>query len=431
MNQELPFRDVGGRTPLVSAIDRLFSKINFETEAETLEPQNIVCTEGAFREFLGEMNWTLAKVSFNELMDEKSGDFALRDDGKTPNWYHEFDQVMLSLALIKSGKIDEVELEKAGGAEVLVSGQLRHDSFEDHGKVPTQIYAEFERDLHEEHQASQINDEEEFVYRHQATGASHIIDLMTRKIPVRAKDYYDLFGEEPPHGADEQGFVLKPNGKRLKIARYDGDLNEYHAKQIQHALAAMAKPIDGIGGVFSRIMPDFLDRKDDPSQKFSVWDNIKYAKERRSHYSEYPYAKEASRQHPQFREVYMALDAIMGIGVRSLETVNHYFHKDNKDNPYQARPIDIEEWVKPAREVLEVMPKGWRPDILMLERLENVAKQEYERSNRQHKHSTAQAILNHALYPAFAPLIGEDRRAEGVIEYERSQGHQADGQAPG
>ncbi len=420
-------------TPLVRAIDNLFSKINFQTEAETLEPENIAKTEAAFLEFLDEMRWPLGKVSFSELMKEKSGDFALRDDGKTPSWYHELSEIMIFLALVKSGKIDEAILDKYGGAEVMISAQLRHDSWEDHGKTPMEIYAELEHDLDEAQRTGAITKEQEYVLQRKAAGVAEIVKLMTRKVPVRADQVlpekkwpFNLswvsniiekmpllsrfnFASAPL--VDKQGFVLKTNGKRLKVDRFGGDLNQYHEGQIRNPMAAMAKIIDSICGADSRIMPDFLERMHDDSKKFSVADNVKYAKERRAHYSGYPYAKEANDKNPVFADAFLSMDSILGIIVSSLETVNHYFDKNNRDNPYGARPADIDRYVGPAREALSCLPAGWRPDVLMLERLEHVAQQEGE-------NSMAKAILNFALYPAFAPLIGEDRRSQDVLMYQ-------------
>lgn len=439
----LPFEKTDDRTDMFRAIDTLFSKIDFETEAETVELDNITQTKQAFREFLAEMNWKLGKVSFDELMDEKSGDFAMRDDGITPSWYHEFSEIMVFLALVKSGKISDDVL-SSGGAEVIVSSFLRHDSWEDHGKTPHDIYAELERDLYEELGVFEPPSEREHETRKRAAAVSNVVDLATRKVPVRGTDYFGLYGKAPDHGVDDQGFVLKANGRRLKVDRYDGDLNSYHQKQMQHPYASIVKMIDSICGLDSRIMPDYLDRKDDDQAKFSTASNIVYARERRSHYSNY--AKGAIAQNPQFREAFEALDAILGIGVRTLETVNHYFHRDNKDNPYIAQPVDIDDYVEPARDVLEVLPKGWRPDTLILERLENIAKQELEQNkpppmntplgHQEKKHykwprSIADAVLNHALYPAFVPLIGKDRRAADVIEYEKSRRGDPDGQTPG
>ncbi len=429
---KLPFEKIDDRSTLVQAIDNLFSKIDFETEAETIETQNITQTELAFREFLEEMDWKIGKVSFSELMDEKSGDFSLRDDGVTPSWYHEFSEIMVFLALVRSGKISEDVL-NSDGAEVIVSAFLRHDSWEDHGKTPNDIYSELERDLYEEMDVSGPAEEDEYVTRTRAAAVADVVDLATRKVPMTGADYFGLHGEVPEHGVDEHGFALSAKGRRLKVDRYNGDLNSYHSKQIQNPYAAIVKMVDSICGLDSRVMPDYLDRKDTDDAKFSTANNIKYARERRAHYSNYPYAKEAISQNPKFRDTFEALDAMLGIGVRTLETVNHYFSKDNTDNPYRARPIDIDDLVDPACETLEVLPNGWRPDTLMLERLENIAEQELEQNEAPPKdrtlskeerkqfarpRSTAYAILNHALYPSFAPLIGEDRRADDVLEHE-------------
>lgn len=441
---------------LIDAIDRLLDRISFETEAETVDPLNITATEQAFRDFLGEMNWPLAQISFNELIDEKSGDYSMRDDGDTPSWYHEFSEVLIFIALVRSGKIPEDVLD-SDGAEVMISSILRHDSWEDHGKTPSDIYKEFERDLYDHLRANNPDEEviegealqEEYMTRNRASTVANVVDAMTRKVPVTKEEYeaqhgislnpqpsrMDVFRsmasqvpvvatlfnlkQKPAYGFDDEGFVTKPNGKRLKVDRYDGDMNRYHKTQIQNPFAAMGKIIDSICGVDSRIMPDYLDRKDDDDAKFSTQSNIDYVSNRRAHFSGYPYAKEATKQHPKFAEAFKALDAILGIEVRSLEIVNHYFKKDNSDNPYIALPLDIDEWAEPAREVLEVLPNGWRPDILFLERLENIAQQELERSDG--KQSTALAVLNHALYPAYAPLIGEDRRTEDVLAYEENR----------
>lgn len=456
------------RVDMNGAIDRLFEKINFESEPETIAFQNIVRTEDAFREFLAEMNWTLASVSFNELMDEKSGDYAQRDDGKTPSWYHEFSEIMIFLALIKSDKI-KPETMGSDAAEIMVSGILRHDSWEDHGKSPGAVYAELERDLYDSIEVMGPQEETEYITRRRAAAVSDIVDRMTRKTPIKIQEYIERYGEEPEHGIDSEDFVLKETGKRMKIDRFTNkkpvsadlyfqmhgrepehgiddhgyalgkggkritveksDLNSYHASQMTNPFSAMGKMIDSICGVDSRIMPDYLDRKDNPKKKFSTEDNMKYARERRAHYSSYPYAKEAIKHHPRFKDAFQALDAILGIGVRTLETVNHYYDQNSGDNPYKARPIDIDDWVDPAKEVLEVLPKGWRPDTLMLERLERVEEQELLRSSG--TESTAGAILNHALYPAFAPLIGEDRRSEDVLEYERTMHPENDDLAHG
>lgn len=437
---------------LTDAIDRLLHTIDFETELETIEADNIEKTKQAFLDFLDEMNWPLAKAGFSELLDEKSGKYAMRDSGDTPSWYHEFSEILIFLALVRSGKIPKDILD-SDGAEVMVTSFLRHDSWEDHGKNPSIIYSELERDLYKEleKRGEDYLDEDNFELRtrHRATTVANVVDASTRKTPITAKQYEAKYGvdllaapspadkfraiasqipvvsyvfniqQKPAYGVDEEGFVTKPNGKRLKEDRYGGDMNTYHKTQIQNAFAAIVKLTDSICGGDSRIMRDYLDRKDDDDKKFSTQSNIDWVSDRRAHFSGYPYAKTAADQHPEFAEAFAALDAILGIEVRSLENVNHYYAKGNNDNPYRALPLDIDDWVDPAREVLEVLPNGWRPDTLFLERLEAVAEQEYECSNG--THSQAMAILNHSLYPSYAPLIGEDRRAEDVIEYENTR----------
>ena len=97
---------------LIDAIDTLLEAIDFDSEAESIKPENVAKTQKAFEHFLNSTGLHLSSHAFKDILIENSGENAFRDDGKTPNWYHFFRQVLPKLDAIKSGLITEETLNK-------------------------------------------------------------------------------------------------------------------------------------------------------------------------------------------------------------------------------------------------------------------------------------------------------------------------------
>lgn len=125
---------VGERiTPFPVAFDRLVKNIERYSRNKTIddaEPQ----IRQEFLTFLHSQKYYLAAMNFEKLLEEKSGDKFLRNDGTT-NWYHEFVPLLsvMYLARIghKEGGFDLNALDEYGGMETAIITHLRHDSIED------------------------------------------------------------------------------------------------------------------------------------------------------------------------------------------------------------------------------------------------------------------------------------------------------------
>ncbi len=352
------------------AIDRLFSDVHFATEQESIQPENIEKTREAFFGFLDEMNLPLARVCFEELLKEKTGEFAFRADGKVPNWYHEIRQCFYALSMMRGGLLREKDLEEYGGVEVLIGTILRHDSWEDLGKDRMTVYSPMERRLHQlQDQGVIINGQMDF-YRNNSIGIVNGMDLLTRKIPE----------------VDEDGFVRKPNGKIKKNDRFDGQLNLYYDQILQSPLTALSKFFDGIEGMSTRV----------GVTSYSVEDDRIYTQERRGIYGRRALDVQAIEHFPFLKRAIRAADGMLGTLLVSVETLNDY-NKDRGQNPRFAKPIRIEQYGSLPSKGFHALPPAFDPICIMMERMR--AKALYESDGR-----TAE-LNRRALMPSIGTLF--------------------------
>lgn len=335
---------------LYRAIDRLFSNVHFATEQESIQPQNVEKTREAFFEFLDEMNWPLGRVCFEELLKEKTGEFAFRADGKVPNWYHEIRQCFYALSMVRAGLIKEKDLEAYGGLEALIGTILRHDSWEDLGKDRMSVYIPMERRLYRlQDQGVIMNGQLDF-YRNRSVFIVNGMDLLTRKIPE----------------VDEEGFyVRKPNGKVKKNDRFDGQLNLYYDQILKLPQTALSKFFDGIEGMSTRV----------GVQSYSVQDDRIYTAERRGIYGRRALDIQAIQYYPFLKPAIRAADGMLGTLLVGVETLNDY-NKDGGQNPKFAKPIRIEQYGSLPSKGFHALPPAFDPICIFMERMREKALRE-------------------------------------------------------
>lgn len=358
-----------------SAFDTLTSNIWFGSEAESILPENVEKTKAAFRKFLTDMDMPLAVWNFDELLEEKKGEFEFRADGKTPNWYHEFRECLIFMSYVRSGLIREKDLEPYGGLQVAMATILRHDSWEDLGKGRMAIYTPMEKRLHEMEAAGLISEKELFALRQKAVQITDNVDLLTRKAPRR----------------DENGnFVRKPSGKLVKDDRFGEQLNLYYDQIIKNPITLIAKFIDGIEGMSTRIGVG----------SFDLTANVGYTAERRMLYGTRALDKEGTYKFPFLHKAIRSADSALGVLLVTMETVNHY-DPAGKQHPRHAKPINIEKYIKDADAGLSHLPPAFHPVCIAVERLRILA--EVERMDA--KQTWMQQLLSNALIPALSPAF--------------------------
>ena len=328
---------------LNTAIDRLFTNLFFASEAESIQPENVEKTKQSFFEFLDEMNFPLAEVCFEELLREKTGEFAFRADGKVPNWYHEIRQCLYTLSLVRSGLLQERHLLRHGGLEVALSITLRHDSWEDLGKDRMAVYIPLERKLHQLQGQGLITEDQLYVERSNSVKIVDGMDLLTRKIPE----------------INEWGnYVRKDNGKIKKNDRFNGQLMLYYNRILQSPLTALGKFGDGIEGMSTRV----------GVQSYTVEDDRKYTAERRMLYGRRPLDIETMERYPFLKPAIRAADGMLGILLVGVETLNDY-SRDGGQNPKFATPIRIDSYAPAARKGFQYLPPAWHPIFIFMERM--------------------------------------------------------------
>ena len=438
VDEEQPHRAaLTDQKKLYGALDRFFAAINFQTEAESIRPENVAKAKAAFETLIQEMDWKLVGLNFKALLKEKSGDKEFRDDGVTPNWYHEFRAVITDLDFLRSGLMTEETLFPVGGIETKLSADLRHDSGEDFGHGKHHIYAENEKGVLEAFNTDGITDpatlaeytDKVKLYRQRAVKIANIVDMMTRKDPI-----YD---------PDTGQIKVLPNGKKERVARFFGDMNAYFNQLFGHPFAGAGKQMDTIEGISTRIIPSkFL--QDIPGmqkgtaiekliagqehfaggRKFSNDDNIRYADEKRRHYGRAAIEHMLSHKYPELRDVFKTLDCMAGVTLVMLETINDYFAHDPSLNPRLGHPMSIERYIAHVKTNYLYTPPAFRADHIMVERLETIAKACLEKANEMKeagKHLTREGnrafiglyrmaeVLENIIYPAMIPLIGDRR----------------------
>lgn len=328
---------------LYRAIDRLFSDVYFATEQESIQPENIEKTREAFFGFLDEMNWPLGRVCFEELLKEKTGEFAFRADGKVPNWYHEIRQCFYTLSMTRAGFLREKDLEKYGGLEVMVGTILRHDSWEDLGKDRISVYIPMEARLYRLQDQGVIMNRQLDFYRKNSVHIVNGMDLLTRKIPEIEED---------------GSYTRKPNGKVKKNDRFDGQLNLYYDQILKSPLTALAKFFDGIEGMSTRV----------GVESYSVEDDRIYTAERRGIYGRRALDEQAIRHYPFLKPAIRAADGMLGTLLVSVETLNDY-NKDGGQNPKFAKPIRIDQYGPLPSRGFSALPPAFDPICIFMERM--------------------------------------------------------------
>lgn len=404
-------------------LGKFFNTIDFKTEAETLLPENIEKTKQAFFTLCEDKGWIAVKQSFEELLAEKSGRYAMRGkDDSVPNWYHEFRQVLPTLSALHSHLYTEKSLNKHGGIEALLTAKFRHDSYEDYGKTPTQIFAGLERRLHEQNTANNITDEQLFLARNQASIATDVVGLVSKK----TKFQYIVQDHENPHDQEPKQEKIITHEQDF----FDGDDNAFYRQTLEHYFAYELKTLDGVEGLSTRVVPDqFLDEDTD----LSVEKNLTYARKKRSLYGRASMDKMATEKWPEFKTTIRSIDSMLRLNLVALEIVNDYYAPDSKLKARNAFPMRVNRYMDYAFDAYEHVPKGFNPLLLQIERCERIAQNEITNGYEelaQLQHSTGHTltsaqrnerqailsrqykmaeILENAIYPSLVSVIGDRR----------------------
>lgn len=198
-------------------------------DLNTVEPE----LREAFKKFLIDSRFYLAAKNFDALLEEKSGNHFLRNDG-TVSWFHEFIPIMMVLSAVRNGQrnygVDFKDVDIYGGLEVAIITHLRHDSIEDH--INKDQLRQQQYDMLEEIRAEGFD-----VY---ANNTLNKVDLIV--------DNIDLMSQRPL--LDDHGNPVVMNGKIVKedvvtyIARLSSSLSNpivFMLKQadIAHNFATM------------------------------------------------------------------------------------------------------------------------------------------------------------------------------------------------
>ncbi len=331
---------------LIRHFDRLLSEIWFPTEEESIKPENVEKTKQAYRKFLKNMGQPMPAFSFEELLQEKTGEFEFRADGKTPNWYHEFREDLWALNFIRRGLILEKDINPYGGAEALETTFLRHDSWEDTGNSAQSIVEKLQKHV----RGLSYSNKRIEKYDAQIDSSGIAIDCLTRKIPA----------------LDENGnFVRKENGKIKKQDRFDGDVLVYYHNVLRHPFSAFGKLLDGIEGMVTRV----------GVESFSVPDDKKYAEERRMLYGRQAFDEDAIAAYPFLTRAIQSADGMLGISLVMLETLND-FAPDSPNKSSNARKINIGRYLEHAPKGFQGLPPAFHPIHIKMERMLAKAKRE-------------------------------------------------------
>ncbi|MCB1783760.1 MAG: hypothetical protein KDI13_07155 [Alphaproteobacteria bacterium] len=387
-----PLLEFKGRKRINPALDSFFAEINFQTEEETIRPVNVEKAKQAFMRLCRDMDWVLVEQSFLELLDEKSGDKSLRKDGETPNWYHEFRNLLPTLSLLRSGIYTLDNLKDHGDIEALLTSKLRHDSYEDFGKTPTLgIYAPLEKRLHEKHADGSISEDELLIGRRRATLASLIVKTVSSKT-----HQWEV---------DSAGKT-----KWQEVPFFEGRMDDYFRGTLVHLFSYDLKITDTIEGASTRIMPN----KFFGDNTFSQDENLAFTRKRNFLFSTIPMSEEAYKRWPKMKKAIRSLDAMLGLNMTMLNVVNNFFDKSSEFNPTRTVPMNVARFLPHALTAWEHVPKGYQPHIIMLERLEKVAHKGQSLADLKGDPNIEgivrmRQVLENSIYPAMIPLIGDRR----------------------
>lgn len=406
------------KAKLDTELDAFFEAISFASEKEAILPQNAEKTKTAFKNLCEKMGWVLTAQSFEELLEEKSGHNAYRKDGVTPNFYHEIRQIIPLLSMIRSGHLDIQTLNTYGGAknkdgsdaleygglEALLCTALRHDSYEDFGKSPHDLYASLEKRLHKLNSEGKIDDNQLRALRYQASYATALVKLLSsktkrfeevaeapqpawKKMLSRAWDYAQ--GKKPD---------LRAPIAMVKREFFDQNINRYYAGTLRHPFSFLLKITDSIEGLSTRIVPH-------GSKMEFKGDNAEYNRIKRIMYGQANLSGEAYRK---WKDLYCAiaiLDSALETNLLLSEHVDAYHPASRELNGYDTSPMRLTPGTEAAVAYLYA-PKCWTSHEIFIERLEEKAISDMKKGNY-----NLAALLERSVYPSFihAGLIDQNR----------------------
>lgn len=357
---------------LLEQIDRLMTAIHFSSTAESIKPENAEKTRAAFLTFLENCHLHLSVKSLDVLLtEEKKGEYAFRKDGVTPNWYHEFREILMFLSLVRSGVLPLNEVEDWGGIDGTIAGLLRHDSLEDFGKTEDEISTALHEHIEDLYASHQIDLGTHQNLNHNICKAIDIIDRMSRKTSI----------------LDDNGRPLTQQGKFIRKDRFGGDLNIYFQRLHQNPLAGIAKYMDSIEGMSTRVGVDAFDTLKD----------FLYAAERRHFFGGIATDRALIGNFPAFKEAVKSADFMLGITLVIMETLNYYKMHETA-HPESAFPMDIERYMPRGLEAFRFIPPAFRPDCIMIERLRDAAATKEKEGDMR-----LTQLLENAILPALTP----------------------------
>jgi hypothetical protein len=296
---------VGERiTPFPVAFDRLVKNIERHTRNQNIdqaEPQ----IRQEFLNFLYSQNYYLAAKNFEKLLEEKSGDKFLRNDGTT-NWYHEFIPLMAVMYMGRIGNekggFDVKDLEPDGGLETAIITHLRHDSIEDQP-----------------------------IYR--ADPEAFHMELLTSLLAVKLE--HPDYDEEKGKAITEQAFINIGLMSQQRVECPEGgtvkeSVREYTKRMVAsedaNPIVFMLKQADGVHNFATMWAPKFT-----PEKRLSRCNDREDMYGPRNGYTD-----AAMERWPRFGKAIKVLDSMMGTMLythfRYLESVDRHY-KEPDDFP--------------------------------------------------------------------------------------------------
>lgn len=289
-------------TPFALAFDRLSKNIDRYTRKKNIDEAEPEIRQEFFN-FLYSQNYYLAAKNFEKLLEEKSGDKFLRNDGTT-NWHHEFVPLMAFMYLTrighKEGGLDLADLEEYGGLETAIITHLRHDSIEDQA-----------------------------IYR--ADPEAFRMELLTSLLAV--KEEHPDYDEDKGKAIIEQAFVNISLMSQQRVAGPDGTTIKEPARAYTKRMVAseeanpivfMLKQADGVHNFATMWAPKFTPEK-----------RLQRCNDREDMYGpRNGYTDVAIQKWPKFQKGIKVLDSMMGTMLythfRYLESVDlHYKEPDD------------------------------------------------------------------------------------------------------
>lgn len=391
------------------AIDRFFDKIDFDSVEESITPESAEITKNAFLDLCHELEWHSVKLAFKDLLEQKSGDDALRKDEKTPNFYHELRNLYPVLSKLRSNIYTLENLRPHGGIQANLVARLWHDSYEDNMETPTALYAKLESDLHNEHKYGHLSDAELVIGRNQAAVAIEAIRLVSKKTSR-------LVENNDPHQFD----IFDPSDdgdyKIETVDFFDGDQNKFYNNMLANYIAFSLKVDDGIEGLSTRT---FLSQFTGESASFSVDKNISYAEDKRHLYGRNAMDNIAAGKWPEHEQSIRSADDMLGLTLTMLEIVNDYYKGNSKLDPQNALPARLDQYAN-ALDNYDHVPECSQPHMIQISEFEAIARMELEKGE-----TKMAEILENALYPSLIPFIG-DRRGTLLKKSEWAQDFDTD-----